>query len=493
MLAGILNTNKKRGLLAVIGCLMLDISVGEFNLLAFLYPYFASYFHSLDPEITPKDMAMLPCVWLATQIFSGPLSVLLYNKLGFRPTFAIFVLVFFSGQIIASQIRVFKLFAVVYGIFGGMAQGGLGILPIYCCWRYFPKSYSGIISGTILSAYALAPLGTSVIALNIINPENLPATKQGKYSYFTSEVYSNVPKFMIVFGFFCLTLGLLGCCLVLEPLDESSELNDNSQQSLVVRDHSSKSNKKKEWEIKPIKVKAVKSTLATTEFKTLYMIMLFGLLYPHYFLFNFKQIGLEHLPSPDKYINFVASIGAICNGTARLLIGLIYQRIGARYTSSALILLLLCSSLSFLQLANSHFYFGVGLCLFYASFGGLIGLFPLITHALFKSNGALAYTMVFSASGVSCLFVSLLQNPLTELVGQAAVLPILGTFVLATFPLWGQINAKLLHLAEQASALLQYKSEHPQKYGRKLEESMDTVDEEEDDEDLPDPFIISHR
>lgn len=82
--------NKKIGWFAVVGCLMVDIAVGEFNLLSHLYPYFRSYFLLYDDKITKEDMNYIPMVWLLTQSFLSPLAIVLFQYLDYKGSFAFF-------------------------------------------------------------------------------------------------------------------------------------------------------------------------------------------------------------------------------------------------------------------------------------------------------------------------------------------------------------------------------------------------------------------
>ena len=57
-------TNRQKGVLAIIGGILIDVSVGEYNLLSFLYPYFASYYHYMDNNIKPENASIIGSVWL---------------------------------------------------------------------------------------------------------------------------------------------------------------------------------------------------------------------------------------------------------------------------------------------------------------------------------------------------------------------------------------------------------------------------------------------
>ena len=89
--------NMKKGWLAVIGCLLVDISVGEFNLLSHLYGYFASWFKLHDLDIKHEDMRYIPMVWLITQSIVSPIGIAMFKYLGYRGSFTLFLVTFGLG------------------------------------------------------------------------------------------------------------------------------------------------------------------------------------------------------------------------------------------------------------------------------------------------------------------------------------------------------------------------------------------------------------
>jgi len=92
------------------------------------------------------------------------------------------------------------------------------ILPLYCGWRYFDESAKPHISGILLSAYAICPVFTSILALYMVNPNNLQQEEvmhNGEIIYvFGKEVAMNVPSFLRWFGVICFITGSLGVCMI---------------------------------------------------------------------------------------------------------------------------------------------------------------------------------------------------------------------------------------------------------------------------------------
>jgi MFS family permease len=213
-------SNTTKGVFAIIGCLFVDVSVGEYNLLSFLYPYFGSYFHYKDRSITVDNTPIIGAVWLLCQIFSGLFGVVLNGYLGYRLTFFFFIVIFCAGQFAASYVTNFYAFIFCYAIPGGTAQGALMVLPLYCAWRYFPASKKPLISGIILSAYALAPILSSFVSHRLINPENIDVVEVDGTKVFPQEIADRTPNFIRVFTAVCFVLGTFGVLLIVEPNPE---------------------------------------------------------------------------------------------------------------------------------------------------------------------------------------------------------------------------------------------------------------------------------
>lgn len=462
--------NKRIGWLAVVGCLMVDISVGEFNLLSHLYPYFRSYFRLYDDSITKDDMTYIPMVWLLTQSIVSPLGIALFKYLGYRGSFALFLAIFAGGQFFCSFITNFWLFLPIYAALGGIAQGGCIILPLYCGWRYFPASYKTKISGILLSAYALAPIASSFIALYIVNPHNEPADKSG---IFPESVARNVPKFLKFFGVGSFIFGMIGVILIKDPFptsrEEEMELSKNNSKSKESdssdyenfatkdRKESSKTNEINDSlnapdmrdEIKSVeKVKMVKTKIQPMQcsdlgifkdkyFLHVFFIMLIGYLYPHLGLATFKNLGLRG-KLDDQWITTAGLAGSIINALSRLVIGLMYEKFGYLCCALFIVFVQITSSLTLEYSAESKWGYLVWLCWFFITYGAQLGLYPLVADTLFHGKGAFSYTILFSAFTLSSVVIlnvndylgQKLGNNLLYIIAAANLLPIFSMIVI---------------------------------------------------------------
>ena len=450
------DTNFKRGVLAVAGSILVDISVGEINLLGFLYPYFVAYFRIYDKSITIEDMRLIPICWLLAQIYSCPLGVYVYSKIGFRYTYLLFITTFCLIQWVSSYITNFKLFAIIYGFSGGTSQGALLILPIYCCWRYFAAKHKAKVSGMVLSAYALSPLFTSFLALYAINPDNLRQTDiadNGK-KYFPEEVAHRVPDFLRLFGIVCAVVGYTGTFMMLEPLTFEDEIMESNAFEMAILDSGAEGGKspaspqemresivvkRKEQlseqiqNISPVSLTEAKNLFKVDEFKYIYLIMVLGFMFPHMMNFSFKSIGLDYLQD-DNYVTVVGSIGAVVNALSRLFVGMAYQSYGYLRIGLAILTIEVIIALLYVPLAGNKLTYFINTVLFEITYGGQLGMYPLLSDMMFKKKGAICYAYLYSSFTISLIVVLNLYSYLKQWISLYAPFFVVAIISMAALP-----------------------------------------------------------
>ena len=632
-----LKRNRRKGNVAIFGCLLIGLSVSHFELLSHLYPYIASYFHSIDPMVTHSSMRWIPLIWLASLSLSAPLSIGLYNLIGYRKVFTLFLISSTISQGASSFTTNYWIFVPVFSIFGGIAQGGCLILPLYCTWRYFKPKKKALVSGVLLSSYALSSVPSSILAVRIMNPKNMEINDD---SYFPKTISDKFPIFLRVFAICLFCIGVLGIIFITEPQviietlddevngresragsgesiqetpefqefmkrveteDEEEEeeqiqidnddddneeeeeqeeeleveknkkppqrfsigsqdlqmreqpLNEegqdrdsigvpfrfrdptqfvselrqpsslqlqinratdlqqplvgarmtqatardsapspqlppeqqqpeveqairrdsfksrltqhNSDEIVIVEEvqpsatQSSKANTlrngqtttnedfqipltrrsiylkggdsttdtleqqtKEFYEITLIETKITRFRLRhlaifkDKQFLNIYFIMFMSTILPCFLLYNFKRIALEEGRS-DHFITVSGTMGSIFNALARLFVGLTFKHFGYAFSAYLLMLIEVMSSLLFLPAAGYDWSFIVCLCFFYNSYGGILGLYPLVSDILFEGIGAFTYSILFSSVAISNLVILFIQDWLIKELG----------------------------------------------------------------------------
>lgn len=438
--------NKIKGVFAIIGCLLVDIAVGEFNLLSYLYPYLRTYFYYNDPGDQFPNLTLVPRYWLLAQIIGGPLGIAVYQYLGFKGTFLFFVFIFTAGQVGCSFITTYSYFLPLFSITGGIAQGGLIILPLYCGWRYFPPSYKTKISGILLSAYALAPMGTAYLALKLINPDNLPAEVKGDVTIYPKIIANNYPFFMKIFSGVCFIIGVIGVGLIVEPdeitpeeegeytkisnrTEQDNNVNaskdgtlSNGMQYTIDEDETTQQTNMAapvnfvRTTIAPVKLIHFVNCFKDVVFLEVFLVMFIGYLLPHYLLFEFSDIGNQYL-NDDEFVKIAGIAGAGFNALSRLVSGILYGIFGYKFCAYLIMLMEITTAILFIPCATTKPTFLAVVCYFFNTYGGQLGLYPLVSDVLFKDKGAMSYSIIYISFILSDQVVLFAKNNFTDTFG----------------------------------------------------------------------------
>jgi hypothetical protein len=64
----------------------------------------------------------------------------------------------------------------------------------------------------------------------------------------------------------------------------------------------------------------------------------------------------------------------------------------------------------------------LAVCMMYSTYGSMLGMIPLITDSLYKSKGAMAYSVGFISFSGSCIITLLIYKGITERLGDFGVL-----------------------------------------------------------------------
>lgn len=446
-----LDTNFQRGILAVIGCVLVQISVGELNLLGFLYPYFIAYFRIYNPGLKEEQMQMLPIYWLVAEVFSCPFGVFVFSKVGFKFTFLIFISYFCAIQWLSSYITNWYFFSILYGLSGGISQGALMVLPIYCCWRYFPISHKSRVSGIVISSYAVSPFFTSVIALWTINPNNERQTLVGGDGrhYFQESVAMNVPYFLRVFAVVCLAIGFLGILFIFDPLMKEEQkdayqiaMTDKSERQNALKDQNTQENRAEAAEnlneqiqnITYISFNDIKTYFAQEKFLTVYITMILCILVPLMLNFCFKSLALEYLKN-DAFVTMIGSVGALVNAASRIIVGLLFEKFGYYKVACFIVLIELTTTLGFIWYVRNKVSYVFAVCGFEASYGSLLGIYPLLSDRLFKKKGAIFYSYLISNMAIGSILSLNIYTFLKEKAGLFVPFLVISLATAAALPL----------------------------------------------------------
>ena len=103
------------------------------------------------------------------------MSVKIAKLMGFRCASLLIMTCFSIFIFIASLAGNFSLFLVLYGIVPPFISGIVYMLPIHCCWAYFPE-HKAKVTGVINTAFGFSASLFNYISTLLVNPDNLDPT-----------------------------------------------------------------------------------------------------------------------------------------------------------------------------------------------------------------------------------------------------------------------------------------------------------------------------
>ncbi len=149
--------------------------------------------------------------------------------------------------------------------------------------------------------------------------------------------------------------------------------------------------------------------------------MTIGYVYCHFVNFSFKKIGLNHLEKADRFINIIGSVAAVFNALARPLAALLFEKLSYRFVAYGIMAMQVISALTFIFAADNRITYGVSLCFYFITYGGQLGLYPLVCEALFPKKGAIVYSCAFSGFCFGAFIVGLTYKKLLDTIGETTL------------------------------------------------------------------------
>ena len=161
--------------------------------------------------------------------------------------------------------------------------------------------------------------------------------------------------------------------------------------------------------------------------------MVVSFMFTHMMNFSFKSIGLASLKN-DAYVTFVGSFGAAVNAIVRLFAGLAYQKFGYLKVGLVIFTLEVVTASLYLWAANNKFTYFIATCAFEITYGGQLGMYPLLSDTLFKKKGAMYYAYLFSSFTLSLLISLNGYTYLTTTFGQGFAFGAVAVVTLTALP-----------------------------------------------------------
>jgi len=387
---------KWKGVLTILGGCLVHLVLGSFYLWGNINIYVTSYYriHS-DSSLNMATSSALFCLMAFGISLAFFFGLSFSSKVGFRLSAMIETFLISMSIFVSSYMNNFWLFVLFYGIFFGILSGLLYIIPIFLACQYFPTS-KGIISGIITGAYGLATIFSSLLAQNLINPDNeAPTVKEGSDKYFTANVADNLPKFVRYLALYFFFLGFLGSLLFFDPpKKKSEEVHQSINTEEVNQSMNEPFGQKKEEN-------TLKKILKSMKIYHIFLMNLFssglGLLIAS----NFKNYGLLKI-NDDVFLTIVGSVGAVFNGVGRMIWGILYDKFSFRSVYLFLLSIQIILIATYDLISEFKVSFFIWTCFLLFCLGGHYVLFPSLCLKEFGvENGSKAYPIVYFAFSCS--------------------------------------------------------------------------------------------
>ncbi|ULT92797.1 hypothetical protein L3Y34_010114 [Caenorhabditis briggsae] len=185
------------------GAVSIHLTIGTYHTFGNMLPYMASYMRNFtDPTVRIEHM-----MWIPTFQGCFPFAMVIGGLTS--STFSPRVSAFIGCALVTSSVALsayaiqhsFALFFVVYGLLFGLGSGIAYVTAVSTAINWAPDKI-GVVSGIVAAGFGISSSIFAPIQTMIVNPLNLPATKDG---YFVQpELLMRVPslftKLAIIYG-----------------------------------------------------------------------------------------------------------------------------------------------------------------------------------------------------------------------------------------------------------------------------------------------------
>ena len=220
-----------RGVSALIGGFLIQLTLGSFYSFGNMMTYLTSYMRCHgSPDLTYADFIVVQSVWGMTQGIIMPLSGYISRLTGPRLAMLLGCFIFSGG----AGLTYFSLdyglvwVATTYGFISALGQGIALIPTMTIGMRWFPDN-KGMAMGIVVGGFGGGAFIFNQIQTAILNPDNLSTDGE----YFTDEeLLGRVPSLMLILGALYFSIQLFACFLVTEPKINSELLPKSEEESM---------------------------------------------------------------------------------------------------------------------------------------------------------------------------------------------------------------------------------------------------------------------
>ncbi|EAR95978.2 oxalate/formate antiporter family transporter (macronuclear) [Tetrahymena thermophila SB210] len=389
-----------RGYLSLFGGFLIHLILGTFYLWSTMNTYVTSYLRNDGQNYTNADVnAVFPFMMLAINI-CNPFGVILAKKIGFRLQAVVCSFILGVSVVLSSFfVDNFILFSFFYGFMFGFATGLVYMIPFNTSYLYFPHR-KGFASGVISAGFGFGATLFLWLVYSFMNPHDIRPIN----SLFPKQVSENLPDTLLTLGFLYFIISLIGALLIERPTQEEidqveQEIQQNDIQQemqLLKNDYSKAEDKNITSQNLPNECQTFQDGMNT---KIIYLTIAMATLFCCYgimIIANFKPYASQHNYN-DSFLTFVATIGSIVNGLARLFWGYLMEKITFKQIILYNLGIQIFISSTLDLIIDVPFLFFIYIILAYFSYGGWYAKLPALVAKIFgKKVGTTIYGITFT-------------------------------------------------------------------------------------------------
>lgn len=419
-----------RGILALFGGFLIQLTLGSFYSFGNMMTYLTSYMRQHgSPDLTYADFIVVQSVWGMTQGLIMPLSGYISRWTGPRAAMLLGCLIFSLGAAATRWTLDMGLawVAFTYGFVSALGQGIALIPTMTIGMRWFPNN-KGMAMGIVVGGFGGGAFVFNQIQTAILNPDNL--SPQGEF--FTNiDLLEKVPNLMIILGGLYFSIQLFACFLVTEPQPNPELLPAPGHEEEEGEDLGDKilmDEETGESYVTP------REALRRRELYMLWLTRFSVVLITQSVSGFYKAFGQTFIHD-DHFLSFVGAVSSVFNCSGRLFYGVLMDR--STYKVSMLLetvlLTLLVSTLP-LTMAMGRVGFMIWIWAIYFTFPGTYSTQPAVTTQTFgHKHGGTIYGFLFTSDIINNFLVGALSRTVLGTGGWVGFFLVLATFGLLAF------------------------------------------------------------
>ncbi|CAD6186860.1 unnamed protein product [Caenorhabditis auriculariae] len=312
-----------RLIVVLTGAVLIHLTIGTYHTFGNMLPYMASYMRTYtDPTVRLEHMMWIP-TFQGCFPFAMVIGGIVASKLG--PRTASFIgcaLATFGVGFSAYAIRhSFLLFFLSYGMIYGIGMGIAYVTAVATVINWAPDKI-GLVSGIVAAGFGLSSSIFAPIQTMLVNPKNLPATKEG---YFVQEeLLQRVPDVFLSLAFIYGLMQLIAVIVVCDPPEKETEIEASSS---VRRRSLSRGSSDSDDDVfsrnpeartaEEIVSLSPKEMLSSSTFYFLFISLFCCSFYANMFYNLYKTFG-ETFIEDDFFFAVAFSVGSVANAAARI-------------------------------------------------------------------------------------------------------------------------------------------------------------------------------